>query len=35
MIGAIVAIAQSGTSIRLRPGGATAEAKPRYWAGEF
>jgi hypothetical protein len=35
MVGAIVAIAASGTTIRLRPDGATAEAKPRYWAGEF
>lgn len=34
-IGAIVAIAESGTTIRLRSDGATGEAKPRYWAGEF
>jgi hypothetical protein len=34
-VGAIVAIAESGTTIRLRPVGATGEAKPRYWAGEF
>jgi hypothetical protein len=35
MVGAFVAIAESGTTIRLRPVGATAEVKPRYWAGEF
>jgi hypothetical protein len=34
-VGAIVALAESGTTIRLRPGGASGEAKPRYWAGEF
>jgi hypothetical protein len=35
IIGSIVAIAESGTTVQLRPSGASAARKPRYWAGEF
>ncbi|HEY1695966.1 MAG TPA: hypothetical protein VGG39_27555 [Polyangiaceae bacterium] len=35
LVAGIIAIDASGTSLELHPEAATAERKPRYWAGEF
>jgi hypothetical protein len=35
IVAGIVALAESGTTIQLHPIPATAERRPRLWAGEF